>query len=74
MAPRFTLWNRYSLRALFLLTTLCCVLLGLWSVYVEPFRRQARSIAAIQQYAAEVITEEADGPAWQRWLVTTMLT
>ena len=71
--PRNGFWKRFSLRALFVMMTLCCVLLGLWSVFVNPFRRQAESLAALQRLPVEVTTYPARGTAWQRWLVTTML-
>ena len=66
-------WTRFSLRGLFILVTVCCLLLGAWSVYVNPFRQQARSVAALEPLQAEVTTSSVDGPGWQRWLVTTML-
>jgi hypothetical protein len=70
---RHDFWKRYSLRGLFVLMTLCCVILGLWSAYVHPFRRQANAIATLERLPVEVGFVSADGPAWQRWLVTTML-
>lgn len=68
-----SLWKRYSLRALFVVMTLCCVFLGVWSVYVAPFRRQASAMAALEKLPVELDVSAAEGPAWQRWLVTTML-
>lgn len=66
-------WKRYSLQALFVLMTLCCIVLGLWSVYVSPYRRQAQSIAALERLSTEVTTYPAEGTAFERWLVTTLV-
>jgi Leucine-rich repeat (LRR) protein len=66
-------WKRFSLRGLFVLMSICCIVLGLWTVYVNPFRQQARSISALVRVSANLNIEPADGPAWQRWLVTTLL-
>lgn len=70
---RNAFWKRFSLRALFVLTTLCCLLLGLWSAYVNPFRRQAQAVAALERLPVEIGVDVVEGPAWQRWLVTTTL-
>lgn len=71
---RFTSWKRFSLRGLFVLMSVCCVVLGrLWSAYVNPYRRQAQSIAVLRRLPSDLTINPADGPAWQRWLVTTML-
>ena len=72
-APHSGFWKRYSLRGLFVAMTLCCVLLGLWSAFVNPFRQQAESLAVLRRLSVEVRTYPAQGAAWQRWLVTTML-
>lgn len=58
---------------MFVLTTVVCVGLGLWSVYLQPFRTQTMSVAALNKYHANYTTMPADGPAWQRWLVTRVL-
>ena len=39
-------WFQFSLRTLLLLTAASAVLLGLWAIYVEPYRAQSR--AALQ--------------------------
>jgi Leucine-rich repeat (LRR) protein len=65
--------NRFSLRTLFVLMTICCALLGLWSMYVNPYRKQAQSLAVVNRLKGEVQAVSAEGPAWHRWLVTTML-
>jgi Leucine rich repeat len=66
-------WRRFSLRTLFILISICCVLLGLWSVYVNPFRRQAQSRAAADRLQGDVVVLPAAGPPWFRWIVAAML-
>jgi Leucine rich repeat len=66
-------WRRFSLRTLFILISICCVLLGLWSVYVNPFRRQAQSRAAAVRLQGDVVVLPAPGPPWFRWIVAAML-
>lgn len=66
-------WKRYSLRSLFVLMTVSCLFLGAWSVYVNPYRLQARSLAEVNRLQGEVQFEPADGPAWHRWLVIKLL-
>jgi hypothetical protein len=53
--------------------TACCVLLSVWSVYVDPYRRQANSLAVVRELNGQFATAPAEGAVWQRWLVTTML-
>ena len=66
-------WKRFSLRTLFVFTTACCLLLGTWSAYVNPYRLQSRSLAEVNRLQGQSFIEPADGPAWQRWLVTALL-
>jgi Leucine Rich repeat len=66
-------WSRFSLRGLFIVMTVCCVLLTLWSVYVNPFRRQAESMAALRPVSKSYSVKDFGGPAWHRWLVTKLL-
>jgi Leucine rich repeat/Leucine Rich repeat len=66
-------WKRYSLRSLFVLMTVSCVGLGAWSVFVNPYRLQARSLAEVNRLQGEVRFEPADGPDWHRWLVVNLL-
>ena len=66
-------WRRFSLRTLFVLISICCVLLGLWSIYVNPFRRQAQSRAAAVRLQGDVVVLPAPGPPWFRWIVAAML-
>jgi hypothetical protein len=54
--------------------TVLCMLFGVWAVYVSPYRAQQRSLAVVSRLqGGDVIRAPADGPAWQAWLVTTML-
>ncbi|HVT29164.1 MAG TPA: hypothetical protein VHE81_14205, partial [Lacipirellulaceae bacterium] len=66
-------WKRFSLRSLFVLMTLCCFVFGLWSVYVNPYRLQLQSLAAVNRVNGQSTPAPAEGPPWQRWLVTTLL-
>jgi hypothetical protein len=66
-------WRRYSLRGLLLITTLLCLLLGVWSATVAPYRRQSLAIAAVGDLQGTYTTEAAAGSPLSRWLVTTML-
>lgn len=70
---KFRDWKRFSLRTLLLFMTVCCLLLGVWSYSVEPFRRQAASLAMVKDLKGGVETVPADGTWWQRWLVTTLV-
>ena len=65
--------KRFSLRTMFVLTTLVCVVVGMWSVYVNPFRRQLQSLAAVDRLQGNSAKMAAAGPTWQKWLVTTFL-
>ncbi len=62
-------WFQFSLRTLLLLTAASAVLLGLWTIYVAPYRAQSRAAAALRELGAELTVEPADGPAWLRKLV-----
>jgi hypothetical protein len=66
-------WKRFSLRTLLAVITVSCVFLGTWSAYVNPFRHQARSLAEVYRLQGVSTIEPAIGPAWHRWLVTTLL-
>jgi hypothetical protein len=66
-------WRRFSLRTLFVLVSVCCVLLGGWSIYVNPYRLQARSLASAVGLRGDVVVLPASGPPWYRWTVTTLL-
>ena len=47
MAKLLSKLKRFSLRSLFVLMTACCVFFGVWSVYVDPYRKESRSLAEI---------------------------
>jgi hypothetical protein len=66
-------WKRFSLRTLFVLMTVCCLLVGAWSVYVNPFRLEQQSLATVNRLQGNAAKTRAEGPGWQRWLVTTFL-
>jgi hypothetical protein len=66
-------WKRFSLRTMFVLMTLCCLLVGTWSVYVSPYRNQLQSLAIVDRLQGNSAKLRASGPAWHRWLVTTFL-
>ena len=70
---RFKHLRRFSLRTLFVLMTICCLLAGAWSVYVNPFRLEQQSLATVNRLQGNSAKTGAEGPAWQRWLVTTFL-
>jgi Leucine Rich repeat len=73
MAKLLNKWKRFSLRSLFVLTTACCVFFGVWSVYVDPYRKESRALAEIHRAQGRATVQSAQGPNWQRWLVTTFL-
>ena len=66
-------WKRFSLRTLFVLMTFCCLLVGTWSVYVNPYRLQSQSLAVVNRLQGNSAKTNADGPAWLRWMVTSFL-
>jgi hypothetical protein len=66
-------WKRFSLRTLFVLMTICCVLFGTWAAYVNPYRLQMQSLAAVSRLQGNSAKSPAEGPGWHRWLVTTLL-
>src|SRR5215203_870244 len=70
---RFRYLRRFSLRSLFALMTLCCVVFGVWAAYVSPYRQQQRSLGVAMRLDGSFKVSAAEGPAWQGWLVTTML-
>src|SRR4051812_10427165 len=66
-------WRRFSLRTLFVLTTLVCLAAGMWSAIVNPYRVQLQSLAAVNRLHGTAVKEAFDRPAWHRWLVTSFL-
>ena len=73
ITDRFKNWRRFSLRSLFILMTLCCLLFGAWAAYVNPYRHQQRSLAVVNRLQGNTVKAPADGPPWNGWLVTTLL-
>jgi Leucine-rich repeat (LRR) protein len=66
-------WKRFSIRTMFLLVSLIAATLGASAYLIDDFRQQARSLAVVQRLNGEAEFIPAHGPAWKRWLVTTML-
>lgn len=62
-------WKRFSLRTLLVLMTLACVMMGVWTLYIQPFRRQAQAAVSIERSQGMMEREAAEGPGWQEWLV-----
>jgi len=65
--------KRFSLRTLFVLMTTCCVGIGLWSAYVNPYRLQAQSLAEVRRLNGNFTTSPAKAVGVHRWLVTTLV-
>jgi hypothetical protein len=61
------------MRTLLVLMSICCVAMGTWSVYVQPFRDQAASLAKVAELGGTTTSVSANGPDWQRRLVETIL-
>jgi hypothetical protein len=47
--------------------------MGAWTVYVQPFRAQAASLAKVGDLGGSTSGVTAHGPGWHRWLVETMV-
>lgn len=60
---------RFSIRSFLVFTALCCLALGAWSLYVQPYRDQAVSLSRLADLGGTTTSVGAAGPAWQRWLV-----
>jgi hypothetical protein len=73
IASHLTRLRSFSLRTLFILMTLCCLVVGTWSVYVNPYRMQLRSLATVYRLQGNAQKSNAEGSGWQRWLVKTSL-
>jgi hypothetical protein len=56
---------QFRLRTLLAAMLLVCLGLTFWSVYIRPYRQEARIIAQLQEHGA-VLTTETEGPAWLR--------
>lgn len=64
---------RFSMRTLLVLMSVCCVAMGAWTVYVQPYRAQSASLAHVLELGGTVQSVSANGPAWQRPLVESMV-
>lgn len=64
---------RFSLRSLLLLMTACCLGLGVWTTYVQPYRNQAAALLLVSQCQGTASVEVDTGPNWHRWLVVSFL-
>lgn len=76
LRPQRRRWRflpRFGLRWLLILTTVVCLGMTAWSIYIDPFRRQSVAVARIRQLGGEVGERTATGPDWQRWMVETFL-
>lgn len=73
MLRHFSRLSRFSLRSLLLAMTACCLALGAWSIYVQPYRDQAAALSELSKLGATTESAAAQGPAWHRWLVETMV-
>lgn len=60
---------RFSIRSFLAFTALCCLALGAWSLYVQPYRDQAVSLTRLAELGGTTTSVGAAGPPWQRWLV-----
>lgn len=65
--------SRFGMRTLLLVTTLVCVAMGAWTIYVQPFRAQAASRVQVSDLGGTTSALTAPGPNWHRWLVETMV-
>jgi hypothetical protein len=66
-------WKSLSLKTLFILMTVFCLGVGAWSVYVNPYRLQAQSLAAVRRLQGATVQSAVIESPWQRWLVITFL-
>jgi hypothetical protein len=66
-------WKRFSIRTMLLLVSLIAAALGASVYMIDDFRQQARSLAVVHRLNGRAEFIPAQGPAWKRWLVTTML-
>lgn len=60
---------RFSIRSFLVFTAICCLALGAWSLYVQPYRDQAASLSRLSDLGGTTTSIGATGPGWQRWLV-----
>ncbi|MBA3481520.1 MAG: hypothetical protein H0T51_06870 [Pirellulales bacterium] len=65
--------SRFGMRTLLLATSVVCIAMGAWTIYVQPFRAQAASRARVGDLGGKTSAVTATGPDWHRWLVETMV-
>ncbi|WP_425401027.1 hypothetical protein [Aeoliella sp.] len=70
---RWRFLPRFGIKWLLVFTTLACVFLAAWSVYIDPYRQQQAAVARIRKLEGQVSERNAVGPAWQQWMVETFL-
>lgn len=71
--PRPRRQFRFRLRTVLILTSVCCLLMGVWSAYVQPFQRQLAATKWVVALNGKITSLPAEGPDWQAWLVQRML-
>ena len=64
---------RFSLRSFMLAVFVCCLTIGAWSVFINPFRMQWQAIELVGTLDGKMTLQNASGPSWHAWLVTTLL-
>jgi hypothetical protein len=52
---------------------LCGLTVGVWSVFINPFRTQLKAIELAEKLGGKVVLQKAQGASWHEWLVTTWL-
>lgn len=65
--------SRFGMRTLLIIMSLCCVAMGAWTIYVQPFRAQAASLAKVGDLGGSTSGVAASGPVWHRWLIEAMV-
>ncbi|MEN0110976.1 MAG: hypothetical protein AAF805_09655 [Planctomycetota bacterium] len=68
---RRALGPRFGTNALLLLTTAVAVLMGVWAAVVRPYAEQARAVATLREYGAQIELGPAEPSPWRRAMVTT---
>ncbi len=73
LAKRPSRWKQFSLRTLLLFMSVCCVLMGVWAVYIQPYRDQAVAYDMVTRLGGNTVTKPGEGSRWHQWLVITFL-
>lgn len=71
--PRLGRLRQFSLRGMLIVTTLCCLALGLWAVVVAPYRDQWNAVQAVADKQGTFQVSSGDDTSWHRWLVAKLL-